>query len=68
MLQVQLRQTPQTPEKLQGAREGQASGHNTSETQQSHDGDVIFKVPNTTDAQVRGPPCSMLRPALQQCW
>ena len=53
-MQVKMQQTPATPEKLRGAREGQA-GVNASAVQQSHDGDVIYQRPNGTEAQVGFP-------------
>ena len=53
--QVQLqRQQHETPGHLQGAREGAAGSEQAgTNLQQTHDGDVIYRVPNTTESQVQ---------------
>ena len=54
MWQVTLQEQPhETPDHLQGARSGEAGSEQAgTDLLQTHDGDVIFRVPNTTDAQV----------------
>ena len=55
MAQVQLQgQQHETPGHLQGAREGAAGSQQAgTNLQQTHDGDVIYRVPNTTESQVQ---------------
>lgn len=54
LLQVTLQQTPETPAKLQGARDGvSGSVLNGTAVQQSHDGDVIFRMPNATEVRLQ---------------